>query len=95
MAGGERLNTVNGARSWIGTMLVAWTLVSGCAIVIASAYYYRTHDIRFLITWLAPPFLIGCLLFAVMGTVSVAGNVKNAGVEIVNSRGTRQSIFRK
>lgn len=94
MAGGHKQRTNSGARSTIGTLLVAWTFVSGSAVVIASAYYYRTHDIRFLITWLAPPFLLGCLLFGVMAIVAMFGSVKDRPVEVVNARGTRQSIFK-
>lgn len=95
MAAGERRSATKGARSWIGTMLVAWTLVSGLAVVIASAHYYRTHDLRYLITWLAPPFLIGVILFTLIGLVSLLGTVKDRPVEVVNAKGTRQSIFRK
>ena len=91
----RRKETVRGARTWVGTMLVAWTFVSGSAVVIASAYYYRTGDVRFLITWLAPPFLVGCLLFGTMAIVAVFGGVKEQHVEVVNARGTRQSIFRE
>lgn len=83
------------SRGWLGTLLVAWTFVSGSALVIASAHYSRTGDIRFLITWLAPPFLIGCALFAMIGVVSLLGNVKDRPVEIVNQRGTRQGFFRE
>lgn len=92
MAG--RKSTVKGARSWLGTLLVAWTFISGSAIVMASAWYYRTHDLKFLIVWLAPPFIIGCLLFLIVAIVSFAGGVKDTHVDVVNHRGTRQSIFR-
>ena len=88
------MSTVKGARSVVGTLMVAWTFVSGGAVVIGSAYYQRTGDLRVLITWLAPPFLIGTVLFLVMGVVSVVGNVRDKPVDVVNARGTRQSIFR-
>lgn len=89
-----RKQTVRGARSWLGTLLVAWTFVSGGALVIASAYYQRSGDLEMLIVWLAPPFLVGCLLFALIAVVSFLGNVKDRPVEVVNQHGTRQSIFR-
>jgi len=94
MAGRKR-STIKGARSWVGTLLVAWTFVTGAAIVLASAWYYRTHDIRFLIVWLAPPFVIGTVLFLLIGIVSVVGNVREREVEVVLHHGTRQSIFRE
>lgn len=90
-----RKQTVRGARSWLGTLLVAWTFVSGGAIVIASAYYQRTGDIGVLITWLAPPFLTGCLIFALIGLVSMFGRVREQCVEVVPQHGTRRSIHRK
>lgn len=94
MAGRKR-STIKGARSWVGNLLVAWTFVSGSAVVIASAHYYQTKDLRFLITWLAPPFLIGCLLFGVMVIVSFAGNFRETEIEVTLHKGTRQSIFRR
>jgi hypothetical protein len=87
--------TVKGARSWLGTLLVAWTFVSGGALVIATAYYQRSGDIRFLITWLAPPFLIGTVLMGSIALVAMFGGVKEREVEVVNHTGTRQSIFRE
>lgn len=96
MVGGRKdKTTVKGARSWLGTLLVAWTFVSGSALLIATAYYQRSGDLRVLIVWLAPPFLIGCALFGLMAIVSVFGSVKDRPVEVVNHRGTRQSIFRE
>ncbi|HET6406013.1 MAG TPA: hypothetical protein VFH78_15340 [Candidatus Thermoplasmatota archaeon] len=92
---GRRKSTVKGARSLVGTLLVAWTFITGSAIVIASASYYQTHDLRILIVWLAPPFVIGCALFLLMGIVSVAGNVREREVPVTMHRGTRQSIFRE
>ena len=94
MAGRKR-STIKGARSWVGTLLVAWTLVTGGALVIASAWYYRTNDLRFLIVWLAPPFLIGTALFLSMAFVSFVGNVRETQVDVVMHKGTRQSFFRE
>lgn len=94
MGAGRKKSTIKGARGWVGTLLVAWTFVTGGAVVIASAYYYRTHDLRFLIVWLAPPFLIGMVLFGVMTLVSFAGNVREHEVEVAMHKGTRQSIFK-
>jgi hypothetical protein len=90
----RRKGTVKGARSWLGTLLVAWTFVSGGALVIATAYYQRTHDLRLLITWLAPPFLIGTVLMGAIALVALFGGVKERDVEVVNHTGTRQTIFK-
>lgn len=92
---GRKKSTIKGARSWVGTLLVAWTFVTGSALVLASAWYHRTQDLRFLIVWLAPPFLIGCVLFALIAFVSFVGNVREREVEVVLHKGTRQSIFRR
>lgn len=92
---GQRKDTVKGARGWLGTLLVAWTFVSGGAVLVATAYYQRTGNIEVLIAWLAPPFILGALLFAMMGVVALLGNVRDVPVEVVPQRGTRQSIFRK
>ena len=45
MVGRKKQSTVKGAKSWLGTLLVAWTFVSGGAVLIASAYYQRSGDI--------------------------------------------------
>lgn len=92
---GRKEKTVKGARSWLGTLLVAWTFVSGSALVMASAYYQRSGDLTILITWLAPPFLIGCVLFGTVAIVAIFGDVKQREIDVVNHTGTRQSIFRK
>jgi hypothetical protein len=86
---------VKGARTWIGTLLVAWTFVSGAAVILASAYYQRSGNIEYLIVWLAPPFIIGCVLMALMALSATFGDSKERSVEVVNHTGTRQSIFRK
>ena len=95
MVGRKKQSTVRGAKSWLGTLLVAWTFVSGGAVLIGSAYYQRSGDLAVMIAWLTPPFVIGVALFLVMGVVSLAGNTKAVEVEVVNHRGTRQSIFRE
>lgn len=95
MVGRKTQSTVKGAKSWLGTLLVAWTFVSGGAVLIGSAYYQRSGNIEVLIAWLAPPFVIGVALFLVMGVVSLAGSTKNVEVEVVNAKGTRGSIFRE
>lgn len=92
---GRKEKTAHGVRTWLGTLLVAWTFVSGSAVVIASAYYQRSGDLRVLIAWLAPPFLIGCVLFGTVALVSTFASVKRTEVEVLNHTGTRQSIFRK
>ncbi|HUR69843.1 MAG TPA: hypothetical protein VM370_11415 [Candidatus Thermoplasmatota archaeon] len=91
---GRKGRTVKGARTWLGTLLVAWTFVSGSALVLATAYYQRTHDLRLLIVWLAPPFLIGSVLLGSIALVSFFGSVEEPEVEVVNHTGTRQSIWK-
>ena len=90
-----RKETVKGARGLLGTLLVAWTFVTGSALLLASAYYQRTGDIRVLIVWLAPPFLIGLVIFGTIGLVSLFGSVRTTEVEVVHAKGTRHSIFRR
>lgn len=94
MAVGRR-DTVKGARSWLGTMLVAWTFVTGSALLLASAWYQRTGDLRMIIVYLGPPFLIGMVLFGTVAIVSLFGSVKTTEVEVVHAKGTRHSIFRR
>lgn len=85
---------IRGARKWLGTLLVAWTFVSSSALLLATAYYQRSGDLRVLIVWLAPPFVIGCVIFAMIALASVAGQTKEKRVDVVNHTGTRQSIFK-
>lgn len=54
-------------RQLLGTLLVAWTLITGCAAVFASALYYRSGDLKILIAYLGAPFLIGTVLFVMVG----------------------------
>lgn len=90
-----RRSTAGGARQWLGNLLVAWTFVSGSALVLATAYYQRTRDLEILLVWLAPPFLVGSALFLVLTFVVLLGRVRDPDVEIRPARGTRESIFRK
>lgn len=90
-----RKDTVKGAKGWLGTLLVAWTFVTGSALLLASAYYQRTKDLSVIIVWLGPPFLIGMVLFGTITIVSVFGSVKTTEVEVVHAKGTRHSIFRR
>ena len=85
---------VKGARTWLGTLLVAWTFVSGSAVVLASAYYQRSGNIEYLIVWLGPPFIIGCVLMGLLALSATLGDTKQKPVDVVNHTGTRQSIFK-
>lgn len=76
-----RKETASGARQWLGTLLVAWTFVTGCALVIATAHYQTRHDLRVLLAFLGAPFLVGCALFITMGIVMLAGSVRDPHVE--------------
>lgn len=54
------------SRQLLGTLLVAWSFVTGLAAVFASAVYMQTGDLKVLIAWLGAPFLVGSgLMFAV------------------------------
>lgn len=94
MAVGRR-NTVKGARGWLGTLLVAWTFVTGSALLLASAWYQRTGDLRIIIAWLGAPFLVGFVLLGTIAMVAMFGSVRQNEVEVVPAKGTRQSIFRR
>lgn len=58
-------------RAVLGTLLVAWTFVTGCALAIGSAWYYRTKDINVLLAYLGAPFLVGTALFLTIGFVTL------------------------
>lgn len=64
------------ARPWIGTLLVAWSLVTACAVTLAAAWYSRTKDLEIVIAYLGAPFLVGLALFAFMGITLVVGRTK-------------------
>lgn len=59
-------------RAVLGTLVVAWTFVTGCALAIASAWYYRTKDLNILLAYLGAPFLVGTALFITIGVVTLA-----------------------
>lgn len=77
----RRKSTVSGARRWLGTLLVAWTFVTGCALVLATAHYQTRHDLRVLLALLGAPFLIGLALFIILGIVVLVGHVQDPHVE--------------
>lgn len=71
-----RKETLSGARGTLGTLLVAWTFITGSALVIATAYYQRTGDLKVIIAWLGAPFLIGTALFLCVALVWAASRSK-------------------
>lgn len=73
--------TVTGARQWLGNLLVGWTVVTGMALVLASAWYHRTGDLKILIAYLGAPFIVGTCLFILIGVVSLLGRTRAPDVE--------------
>lgn len=76
-------------RGLLGTLLVAWTFVTGSALLIATTYYQRTGDLRVILVWLGAPFLVGTALFGCIALVSLIGREKPREMEIVPHKGTR------
>lgn len=87
----NRKESASGVRRWIGNLIVAWTFVTGLAVTFASAWYYRTGDIKIIIAYLGAPFLIGAALFLMLGTMMLATRTKRrAPVESDGIRATKQ-----
>ena len=63
-------------RKWMGNLLVAWTFVTGLTATFASAWWFRTGDIKILIAYLGAPFLVGCALFLFLGLMALATRTK-------------------
>ncbi|HEX2021533.1 MAG TPA: hypothetical protein VHH36_02390 [Candidatus Thermoplasmatota archaeon] len=84
------------ARQWLGNLLVAWTFVSGLALVLASALYQRSGDPKVLIAWLGGPFLVGTVLFVCIGIFGLASRTRgHAPIEPADGpRSRHASIFK-
>lgn len=64
---GDRYNRgTDRTRQLLGTLLVAWTFVTGCALALGSAIYYQTNDLKVLIAWFGAPLLVGTALLIVV-----------------------------
>lgn len=74
-----------GHRQLLGTLLVAWSLVTGCAAVFASAVYYRTGDLAILIAYLGAPFIIGTVLLFLVAISGWASRTKEEVIEPVST----------
>lgn len=82
-------------RQWLGNLLVAWTFVTGLAVVFASALYQRTGDLKILISYLGAPFLIGTALFVLIGVFGLAAREKprEMAEPLAAPRRRQESIF--
>ena len=83
-------------RRWLGNLLVAWTFVTGLTVTFASAWYYRTGDIKVIIAYLGAPALIGAALFLATGAMALATRTKaHVPIEADGLRASkqRQKIF--
>ena len=82
------------ARAALGNLLVAWTFVTGCAAAIASAWYYRTGDLKVIIAYLGAPFLVGTALFITTAIVMVISRAdKHAPLEPTDVRPKRSEAL--
>lgn len=63
-------------RQLLGTLLVAWSLVAGCAATLGSAIYANTQDIKVLIAWFGAPFLVGTVLLLLVAFAGLSTRVK-------------------
>ncbi len=64
-------------RQLLGTLLVAWSLVTGCAAVFASALYYRSGDLKVIIAYLGAPLVVGSALLVMIAFTGAAVSVKD------------------
>ena len=83
-------------RRWLGNLLVAWTFVTGLALTFASAWYYRTRDLKVIIAYLGAPAIVGAALFITMGIMALATRTKaHVPIEADGLRASkqRQKIF--
>ena len=74
--GRRRKESAAGVRRWMGNLLVAWTFVTGLAVTFASAWYYRTKDVKIIIAYLGAPAIVGAALFLTIGIMSLAMRTK-------------------
>lgn len=78
-------------RRWMGTLLVAWTFVTGLAATFATAWWYRTGDLKVVIAYLGAPAAIGAVLFLAMGSMMLATRTKaHVPIEADGLRASRQ-----
>ena len=95
---GRKTKDAGGAevRRWLGTLLVAWTFVTGCLVTFASAWYYRTGDVKVILAYLGAPAIVGAALFLTIGIMSFAMRTKaHVPIEADGLRASkqRQKIF--
>lgn len=94
--GRRRRDTGAETRRWLGNLLLAWTFATGLAICFASAWYYRTRDLKVVIAYLGAPALIGAGLLITIGLVSLIMRTKpREPIEAdgIRARKQREGIF--
>lgn len=85
--------SASGSRQLVGTLLVAWTFVTGCALVLATALYQRSGDLKVLIAWLGAPFVVGTALMLMLLVTTLATRTKTeAHVEMPTGIRRRNDI---
>lgn len=77
--GQAKRRTLPEARRLLGTLLVAWTFITGLAATLASAYYMKTGDLAVLIAYLGAPFVVGMLLFLALAMTTLATRATGVG----------------
>lgn len=82
-----------GTRQWAGVFIAAWSIVAGCALVLATSFYYGRRDLGAIIAVLAAPFLLGISLFLTIVVARIVSRPHDKH-EVAPTRGTRASIHR-
>lgn len=93
---GRKKESAREVRRWMGNLLVAWTFVTGLAVAFASAWYYRTGDIKIILAYLGAPAIVGAALFLTAGILALATRTEaHVPVEADGLRASkqRQGIF--
>ena len=72
----QRKDSESQVRTWLGNLMAAWALVTGLALTFASAWWYRTKDLKILIAYVGAPLLVGLALFITMGIMALVMRTK-------------------
>lgn len=87
----RKTESASEVRRWLGNLLIAWTFVTGLTITFASAWYYRTKDIKVIIAYLGAPAILGAALFLTIGIMALATRTKaHVPVEADGLRASKQ-----
>lgn len=78
-------------RAWLGNLLAAWTFVTSLLVTFASAWWYRTKDVKVMIAYIGAPALVGLALFITMGIMALVMRTKpHAPLEADGVRARKQ-----